>query len=255
MQVITNATPLNGTYTLNSALPTGGTNFQTFTALANALNCAGVSGPVEVNVAVASGPYSEQIILNSIPGASATNTITINGNNETLTFLNTSASFPSVLELNGTDYLKVNNLNILSTATAGNAFAVHLWNNANFNRFSNCTISCNTAATASTISAFSVSGAQAAAVTAGPSGTNDSLINCTVTGGYYTVVFTGPSSGTAPVGNFLSGCTINDSYLYSVYSAYNTGIVIDNNRIQQPTRTTLTTFYGVFLTTIQSMPR
>ena len=249
LQVVTNATPLNGTYTLNSALPTAGTNFQSFTALASALNCAGVSGPVEVNVAVASGPYSEQIVLNSIPGASATNTITINGNNETLTFLNTSASFPSVLELNGTDYLKVNNLNILSTATAGNAFAVHLWNNADFNRFSNCTISCNTAATASTISAFSVSGAQAAAVTAGPSGTNDSLINCTVTGGYYTVVFTGPSSGTAPVGNFLSGCTINDSYLYSVYSAYNTGIVIDNNRIQQPTRTTLTTFYGVFLTT------
>ncbi|MGI9190819.1 MAG: right-handed parallel beta-helix repeat-containing protein, partial [Chitinophagaceae bacterium] len=249
LQVVTNATPLNGAYTINSALPTGGTNFQTFTALASALNCAGVSGPVEVNVAVASGPYSEQIILNNIPGASAVNTITINGNNETLTFLNTSASFPSVLELNGTDYLKVNNLNIVSTASAGNGFAVHLWNNANFNRFSNCTISCNTAATATTISAFSVSGAQAAAVTAGPSGTNDSLINCTVTGGYYTVVFTGPSSGTAPVGNFISGCTINDSYLYSIYSAYNTGIVIDNNRIQQPTRTTFTTFYGVFLTT------
>ncbi|MBU3675673.1 MAG: T9SS type A sorting domain-containing protein, partial [Chitinophagaceae bacterium] len=194
-------------------------------------------------------PYSEQVVIPAIGGTSATNTVTINGNNETLTFLNTTAALPSVLELNGADYIKVNNLNIVSTASAGNAFAVHLWNNADFNRFSNCTISCNTAAIASTTSAFSVSGAQAAAVTAGLSGTNDSLINCTVTGGYYTVVFTGPTSGTTPSGNFISGCTINDSYLYSIYSAYNSGIVIDNNRIQQPTRTTFTTFYGVFLTT------
>ncbi|MGI9190873.1 MAG: hypothetical protein ACR2IL_02045, partial [Chitinophagaceae bacterium] len=237
-----------GTYTINSALPTGGTNFQTFNAAVAAIAC-GISGPVEFNVAVASGPYSEQVTIPAIGGASATNTITFNGNNETLTFLNTTAAAPSVLELNGADYIKVNNLNIVSTASAGNAFAVHLWNNANFNRFSNCTISCNTAATASTTSAFSVSGAQAAAITAGASGTNDSLINCTVNGGYYTVVFTGPSSGTAPTGNFISGCTINDAYLYSIYSAYNSGIVIDNNRIQQPTRTTFTTFYGVFLTT------
>ena len=237
-----------GTYTINSALPTGGTNFQTFSAAVSAIAC-GIAGPVVFNVAPASGPYSEQVVMPAIGNTSATNTITINGNNETLTFLNTTAALPSVLELNGTDHVKVNNLNVISTAASGNGFAVHLWNNADNNRFSNCNISCNTTATATTISPFSVSGAQAAAVTVGASGSNDSLINCTVTGGYYTVVFTGPSTGIAPSGNFISGCTVNDSYLYSIYSAYNTGIVIDNNRVSQPTRTSFTTFYGIFITT------
>ena len=39
---------LNGVYTINSAVPTGGTNYQTFTAFATALNSQGVSGPVTV---------------------------------------------------------------------------------------------------------------------------------------------------------------------------------------------------------------
>lgn len=38
------ATGLAGTYTINSALPTGGTNFQSFTAAAAALNC-GITAP------------------------------------------------------------------------------------------------------------------------------------------------------------------------------------------------------------------
>ncbi|MBU3677061.1 MAG: hypothetical protein FGM54_07785, partial [Chitinophagaceae bacterium] len=76
-----------GTYTINSAVPTGGTNFQTFAAAVSAISC-GIAGPVVFNVATASGPYNEQITIPAIGGASAVNTITFNGNNETLTSTN-----------------------------------------------------------------------------------------------------------------------------------------------------------------------
>ncbi len=79
-----------GTYTINSALPTGGTNFQTFNAAIAAISC-GIAGSVVFNVAPASGPYNEQVTIPQIPNMSAVNTVTINGNNEILTFNATAA--------------------------------------------------------------------------------------------------------------------------------------------------------------------
>ncbi|HRH83619.1 MAG TPA: hypothetical protein PK210_05215, partial [Bacteroidia bacterium] len=43
-----------GNYTINSALPTGGSNFQTFNDFKNALNC-GIAGAIVVNVVAGSG--------------------------------------------------------------------------------------------------------------------------------------------------------------------------------------------------------
>src|SRR5687767_2119829 len=70
---------LSGSYTINSAQPTSGANFQNFTAAINTLTSCGVSGPVIFNVDPASGPYNEQITIPQIAGASATNTITFSG--------------------------------------------------------------------------------------------------------------------------------------------------------------------------------
>jgi len=67
---------LNGTYTINGAQATGGTNYQTFTAAFAALTTNGVSGPVTFNCI--QGTYNEQVYLSSasISGTSTTNTIT-----------------------------------------------------------------------------------------------------------------------------------------------------------------------------------
>jgi len=46
---------LNGNYTINSALTTSGTNYQSFSAFATDINTNGVSGPVVVDVVVNSG--------------------------------------------------------------------------------------------------------------------------------------------------------------------------------------------------------
>src|SRR5690606_5927691 len=77
---------LAGNYTINSALATGGTNFDSFGALSRALQGCGLAGPVVVSVTPGSGPYTEQVKFFKARGASATNTITIKGNLETLQF-------------------------------------------------------------------------------------------------------------------------------------------------------------------------
>src|SRR5687767_15443870 len=79
---------VSGTFTINSAVATGGSNFQTFSA-AVAFLSGGVNGPVVFNVQSGSGPYNEQVIINNISGTSATNTITFNCNAVTLSFLAT----------------------------------------------------------------------------------------------------------------------------------------------------------------------
>src|SRR4051812_44749415 len=91
--ITTNAwAQLSGVYTIDASQITGGTNFQTFNALATALNSQGVSGPVTVNCAIGTGPYVEQVTFNQITGMSATNTVTINGNGVTITFNGTAGA-------------------------------------------------------------------------------------------------------------------------------------------------------------------
>lgn len=63
---------------------------------------SGITGPVVFNVVAASGPYNQQVTIPVISGASAVNTITFNGNGNTLTFAGTAGN-PNTFALNGAD--------------------------------------------------------------------------------------------------------------------------------------------------------
>src|SRR5438105_2602461 len=108
------AQALSGVYTINSG-GSGATNFLNFTAFATAINANGVSGPVIVNVVPGSGPYVEQVSFNQITGAGAANRITINGNNNLITFNSVSSAQPWTIGFNGADYFTFNNLYIQGT--------------------------------------------------------------------------------------------------------------------------------------------
>src|SRR5688500_17569979 len=99
------STQLSGVYSINSAQGTGGTNYQTFTAFAQAITSQGVSGAVTVNVVSGSGPYNEQVVIGKITGVSATKKVTINGNNNLLTFQSNNWNSPATLCFNGSDYV------------------------------------------------------------------------------------------------------------------------------------------------------
>ncbi|MBO6517490.1 MAG: hypothetical protein JJ975_13165, partial [Bacteroidia bacterium] len=126
-------TPLSGTYTINAGSATGGTNFASFNDLEDSLTTNGISGAVTVNVVASSGPYSERVVFNEVTGASATNTITINGNGEKI--LNTASS--STIEMNGADYFTFNNLVIEAAGTGNGTRCVHFWRSADYNTFKN----------------------------------------------------------------------------------------------------------------------
>lgn len=69
---------LAGTYTIDASTPTGGNNYQTFQAAANALSAQGVSGPVTFVAQPSALPYSA-FSLDQVPGTSPVNVVTFLG--------------------------------------------------------------------------------------------------------------------------------------------------------------------------------
>src|SRR5690606_3863024 len=84
--------PLTGTFTINQNAPPSIFNMVSFTDAVARMTQCGISGPVTFNVVPGSGPYVEQITITPISGASEINTITFNGNNDTIKFEPTSAN-------------------------------------------------------------------------------------------------------------------------------------------------------------------
>ncbi|MDA8886428.1 right-handed parallel beta-helix repeat-containing protein, partial [Bacteroidia bacterium] len=125
---------LSGTYTINSASATSGSNYKSFSALATDLNTNGVSGSVTVNVVPNSGPYDEDFYLEELTGSSASNTITINGNGETLSNAGT------VIELEGTDHITFNELVIEDDGTSSATKVVLCYDEVEYITFDGCEV-------------------------------------------------------------------------------------------------------------------
>ena len=103
---------LSGTYTINGAVATGGTNYQTFTAAVSALTTSGVNNAVTFNVLA--GTYTEQVSVPAIAGASTTNTITFKGlgSSTILTAAPTSTNLP-VLSLDSASHISIEDLKVV----------------------------------------------------------------------------------------------------------------------------------------------
>lgn len=239
---------LNGAYTIDNTIPSSATNFTSFTAFANAINANGVSGPVVVNVGATSGPYNEQIEIIQYAGASATNSVVINGNGRTITYNATNTALRHTIMLSGADYMTWNNLHIVGT-NATSALVVHLWNDADYNTFNNCLIEAPVNGTSSTQTPFSISGSSVAATTAGRAGSGNVVNSCTITGGYYGVTFCGSSGMPQNIDNELRNSIIRDFYTYGFYNVYCLNTKVIGNVIDRLNRTTVTSTYPIYLST------
>jgi hypothetical protein len=239
--------PLSGAYTINSAQPTAGTNFTSFTDAATALNLDGVSGPV--TFAVSGGPYTEQLSLAQIPGASATNTVVVNGGGRTIQFAPVDAFRRAVVQLNGTDYTTVNNLVI--DATGGGApgtygYGVLLTNAADNDQITNCTINAGLSTTSTNFAGIVVNGVTSSATTTGNSANNMLLEGNTVNGGYYSLSLFGNSTTSLNTGNIIRNNNFRDFYFYGIYTGYQDGAQFIGNDISRPLRTNPSSFYGLY---------
>ncbi len=238
VQVTTNATPVSGTFTINKGNPASATNFQSFTAAIASIECGGANGPIVFNVAAGSGPYNEQVTIPVIPGTSATNTVTFNGNGNTLR--GTSTAGVPALKLDGADFIRINNLTIESEATATAGQVMHLTNGADNNIFNGNTIN-HVGSLGSTSTSYAVY------IHTG-SNNNNMFQNNTIIGGYYGIYNYGAAAATQANNSFI-GNTIKDFYYYGSYNYYAPGTMFEGNDISRPTRTNAGFMYAIYVTT------
>jgi hypothetical protein len=237
---------LSGTYTVDAGSPASGTNFQSLVDLADALNNFGICGPVTVNVAPNSGPYVGRVEFEEIVGSSATNTITINGNGNLLSNTAPNTNDRAALMLNGTDYMTIDSLNI--EALGNWAWGVQLMNEADHNTIKNCTIEVPTTSTSTFFANVVMSGSATGGTTTGNSGSFNTFENNHNIGGYWSYSFAGESAANRNQDNKIINCVMEDMALYGVYCSNQAGTEVIGCDISQSTRTTGSTFYGIFFT-------
>lgn len=245
---ITSPLAVSGTFTINKALPTGGTNFASFNEAYDWIKC-GINGPVIFNVAAGGSAYNEQLLITPVPGASATNTITFNGNGDTLTYAG-SSSLPAVIKLADADYFTFNNLVIKPIGTS-NAWGVHLTSDADYNTIRNCTLLLDTTATATSNAGIVISNSTSATSTGEAKCDFNMFADNTINGGYYGIALTG-SNTFANGNNKVTNNRISNFYSYGIYVTGSFNTLIENNIISRPTRSNVTSFYGIYFTNLST---
>lgn len=244
---ITTAAGVSGNYTINQVLPASSTNFLSFASAISHISC-GINGPVVFEVSAGSGPYQEQVLIPSIGGTSATNTITFNGNGESIVYQSASTSNRPVLTLNGADHIIIDSLNIdCSQGVYG--WGILFTNQADSNIVRNCTIiTDSTSIVSSNHYGIIFNGSASQIQTSGNNGSYNLIEKNTINGGEYGINLWG--LGLKNTSNTVSNNIIENFYKYGVTAAYQTNVKISGNNIYRPGRTNSANLVsGIFTST------
>ncbi|BAV04034.1 gliding motility-associated C-terminal domain-containing protein [Filimonas lacunae] len=215
-------------FTINKNAPASATNFPSFADAWNYIKC-GINGPVAFTVTSGSGPYNEQLVMDEVFGTSAVNTITFNGNGETLTWAGAENS-RGVIQLNGADYVRFNNLVIAATGDNGYGYGVHMLNNADHNTINNCIILTDSTSTDESYAGVVINNSSELMAQAAAYCDSNIISNNNIRGGYAGVVISG-GTDKANVGNQVLQNTVAEFYAYGVYFYYNSLASIEKNTI------------------------
>lgn len=260
VKLVVNPALPSGTYTISKDTATNYVpgnaygNFNSFADAKAAMSC-GIGGAVVFNVVAGTGPYNEQLRLDSIAGVSAINTITFNGNGNTIAFNATDANEKAVIKLSGADHIIFDSLVIDASGGATFGYGVQLTNNADSNIFRRCTIIASTTATGTDFAAVATSDNGGS-----PTATGNTLCDAnlfdrnTIIGGYYGVTLAGSSTAASYIrGNTFTNNTIKEFYAYGLYAAGTINTLIEGNTFTRPTRTgSASNVYGIYLTSSPS---
>ncbi|OYU97032.1 MAG: hypothetical protein CFE21_01715 [Bacteroidetes bacterium B1(2017)] len=203
---------LNGVYTINPA-GTGTSNFVSFAAAINRLNCGGVTGNVTFNVAP--GTYTTQVDITTIVGASDTAKVlfqssTRNSADVVLTSATATSIDNYTVRLRGANYVSIEKMTIRNTnATYGRVVSINKFTSNNTNTNNSGVKYCilegiNTTSTADQY-----------AIIYGPSGDNATNL-----------FFVGNTIKYGSYGVYLGG--------QNVISLFSPGLQIDSNIVFQP---------------------
>lgn len=226
--------PLNGNYTVNPNAPATATNFTSLQALAEALSCSGVSGAVVANVIPGAGVHSGPVTISQIPNASSTNTVTINGNSQTLRYYGTVSTSRSALILNGADHVVIDGFTI-DVAGASFGWGILLTGRADSNIIRNCRILASVSSTEH--AGIMINGSTSSVAATGNNGNGNLIEGNTVTGGHYSIYLYG-SATTYNIGNIVRDNSVVDFGQYGVYLYGQQNAAASGNDVSRPTRTT-----------------
>lgn len=241
-----------GNFTIDATQPASASNFTTIQGAVNAMNLCGIAGPVVFDVVSGSGPYNEQVSIPEITGASAVNTITFNGNGDTLQYLAPSSA-KYTLQLDGADHVTIDSL-VIRSLDATYGIGVIFTNSADSNIIRNSVVDVSSVTSTSSINstAIAFTNSITSPSTSGINGSYNLFENNDVIGGYYGVrVNTGGSTNNTFLNN-----RVLDFYSYGIYLlGDNDNSLIKGNEVARPTRTSISTFYGIYLngTTLNSV--
>lgn len=226
------AQPLVGNYTIDAAVATGGTNFQSFSDFATSINANGISANVTTTVVAGSGPYLEQVVFSSITGTSATAGVILEGNGETLSAI-TDSTNRHALRISNCDYFTINNLHVLRDPASTHAFyGIHIFSTGNHITISNCEVDM-TGTSSTLIGAYIASGSTTSILVTGDF--HDIIITgCVASGGGYGASVFGMLSNLAS-GIVINNNTFNDFHSNGVYLRETQGAVVSNNHFDKST--------------------
>jgi gliding motility-associated-like protein len=235
-----------GVFSINPAQATAGTNFANFTDFANEVNANGICGPVIVNVAPGSPTFNERILLNEISGMSAINTITINGNGNTLSNNAANMGESATLSLFGTDHLFVDSLIIQATSSI-NGWALHLFDQADSNTFIRCSFLVDNQSNGGNLAGVVLNnGSTNNPFAFGVPSNFNTFDQCTFDGGLRNISINGFDLTTPGIGNIVRNSTLLNANVESIRIRSQKDLVIEYNEISRPLRQAFN-FNGIVL--------
>jgi len=228
---------MNGVYTINPS-GSGSTNFTSFNAAVNEIECAGISGPVTFNVA--SGTYSEQIIISSILGSSASNPVVFQsavGDSSKVILSGTgSLSANYTVELNGATNIKFSKMTIEAT-NSNYGVAFDLQAGANYDTVTNCQLM--------GVSTSNTNNALAVVYSSGSVNSYNVFQDNLIQNGSYGFYYTGNNNSTAQMdaGTVIQNNILQNQYYTGMYIEYQNAIDVLSNIIT--TNSTYTNYFGI----------
>lgn len=216
----TNMNPaLNGTYVIGA---TG--DYSTFTGAIDTLEAHGVCGAVTLDVQA--GTYNEQVDIQEIPGASATNRITFqaqsgDSNDVELTYALATFTDNYTVKLDGADYITFRNMTLSSSDPFDNR-VIEITNTATFNEFRNNKL-------------MTISGSNGDEIVHSTSSSrydsSNVFNNNWFLNGNMGIWFEGPGAVTPRTGGITIQNNLFETYRYGIYLEYIRDVAISGNRM------------------------
>ncbi len=226
---------LHGSYTIDGAVATGGTNYQTFSDAAADLVLQGLSG--DVTFSVSPGLYTESFTIPALTytGTSTYWSVLFDGGAGNAASCVISYDIPvnneAVITLDGADHVTFRNLTIRST-NATHGIGVLFTNAADYNTILDCAIELPASGSSTYCSGILASSKTVYSGT-GNHGSYNRVENNTITGGFYGVRWNGYGSGDFAIsrGNLFIRNTITDFYYSGLFLYFGAAVTARGNRL------------------------